>query len=143
MLDFSQPTRLIPTATGFTPLHLLRPFFFTLRDKKRLSDLHVPFLEILKPRTADYSTNITVAPWDSATPESRRAFRASLVQNLFGWDDLLSLRMRLSLADFAWVRLLSWDTTRSSNLITSNRLIRNTLIMRNGKTNAATSPNYF
>lgn len=60
-------------------------------------------LEILKPQSDDHSVRVTVPSWMSLTPEMRGDFRKSLTRHLFGWDVLLSLRMRLSLADFAWV----------------------------------------
>lgn len=37
----------------------------------------------------------------------RSAFRQSLKQHLFGCDETLSMRLRLSLADFAWVSTLA------------------------------------
>jgi hypothetical protein len=40
---------------------------------------------------------------DETTTEMREAFRLSLSAHLFGWDEVLRLRMRLSMADFAWV----------------------------------------
>lgn len=62
-------------------------------------------LDILKPHFDDHSVRITVPPWTSLTPEMLGDFRKSLTRHLFGWDVLLSLRMCLSLADFAWVSL--------------------------------------
>ncbi|RDB16625.1 hypothetical protein Hypma_002848 [Hypsizygus marmoreus] len=92
----------VKTAAGLAPLYLLRPFFFRLRDKMKLDQLHSRFLQILKPQSADHSVHVAVPSWPILTPEIRAAFRTSLAQHLFGWDVLLSLRMRLSLADFAW-----------------------------------------
>ena len=91
------------TAAGYAPLYLLRPFLFRLRDKKVFSVLHSRVLDAIKPESSDHSTSVTVSPWATLTPETRSQFRASVTANLFGWDVLLSLRMRLSLADFAWV----------------------------------------
>lgn len=89
-------------SAGFAPLYLLRPFLFRLRDKKVLSVLHSRVLDTIKPESPDHSTSVTVPSWTSLTPETRSQFRTSMTRNLFGWDVLLSLRMRLSLADFAW-----------------------------------------
>lgn len=94
----------VEIAAGFAPLYLLRPFLFRLRDKKVLSVLHSRVLDTIKPESPDHSTSVTVPSWTSLTPETRSQFRTSMTRNLFGWDVLLSLRMRLSLADFAWVR---------------------------------------
>lgn len=92
-----------PTAAGLAPLSLLRPFLFRLRDQKKLRMLLPRILEILPPQFYDHSVRVTVPSWTSLTSEMRRDFRKSLTRHLFGWDVLLSLRMRLSLADFAWV----------------------------------------
>ena len=94
------------TAAGSEPLHVLRPYLFHLRDQRKLAPLHPRFLEILKPTFADHSVGIHIPQYTGEmTPEVRRDFRTSLSRHLFGWDILLSLRMRLSLADFAWVGL--------------------------------------
>ncbi|KAG5717209.1 hypothetical protein E4T56_gene10399, partial [Termitomyces sp. T112] len=87
---------------GLAPLHLLRPFFFHLQDRTKLLALYPRILDLLKPRNDDHSLLVNVPTWTSMMPESRRIFRTSLVQHLFGWDVLFSLRMRLSMADFVW-----------------------------------------
>ncbi|KAG5653210.1 hypothetical protein H0H81_001687 [Sphagnurus paluster] len=89
-------------AAGLAPLHLLRPFFFRLRDKAKLSILHPRILEILKLQDGDHSANVQVPAWPDMIPGIRTEFRTSLAQHLFGWDVLLQLRMRLSFADFTW-----------------------------------------
>ncbi|KAG6807456.1 hypothetical protein H0H93_001567, partial [Arthromyces matolae] len=90
------------TAKGLAPLHLLRPFFFRLREKAKLQRLYTQILEILKPQIDDHSIRVEVPAWPSMTPEFRHDFRDSLVKHLFGWDVLFSLRLRLSMADFVW-----------------------------------------
>ncbi|KAF9465990.1 putative zinc-finger of transcription factor IIIC complex-domain-containing protein [Collybia nuda] len=102
MLELTRTLDNVKTATGFAPLHMLRPFFFHLRDREKLRILLPRILEILKPRFDDHSAYVTVPACTSLTTEMRGIFRKSLTQHLFGWDVLLSLRMRLSLADFAW-----------------------------------------
>ncbi|EDR10144.1 uncharacterized protein LACBIDRAFT_318182 [Laccaria bicolor S238N-H82] len=93
----------VRTAIGSEPLHVLRPYLFHLRNQRKLASLHPHFLEILKPTFADHSVDIHIPQCTGEmTPELRRDFRTSLSRHLFGWDVLLSLRMRLSLADFAW-----------------------------------------
>ncbi|KAJ7444557.1 putative zinc-finger of transcription factor IIIC complex-domain-containing protein [Mycena galericulata] len=89
-------------ASGFSPAHMLRPFFFNLNPRK-LNYLHSRLLAILDPQFADHSVNINLAPWTGELiPEMRAEFRGSLTRHLYGWDDMLSLRMRLALADFTW-----------------------------------------
>lgn len=86
---------------------MLRPFFMHLRNPAKLDLLHAQFLETLQPKSQiDHSTNIHLPSFeDDLVLETRLKFRDALTTHLFGWDNLLSLRMRLSLADFAWVGL--------------------------------------
>ncbi|KAK7052111.1 putative zinc-finger of transcription factor IIIC complex-domain-containing protein [Favolaschia claudopus] len=89
-------------SSGFSPAHLLRPIFYNLHPKK-LNQLLPRVLNILAPDIVDHSTNINIEPWTGElTPEMRKEFRDSLARHLYGFDVMLSLRMRLSLADFAW-----------------------------------------
>lgn len=44
---------------------------------------------------------------DEKMKQMKENFRFSISTHLFGWDELLRLRMKLSLADFAWVRCAS------------------------------------
>ncbi|KAJ7916764.1 putative zinc-finger of transcription factor IIIC complex-domain-containing protein [Mycena leptocephala] len=89
-------------SSGFSPAHLLRPIFFNLHPRK-LNALHSRILNILRPDFSDHSTAINIAPWTGELiPEMRSEFRNSLTRHLYGWDVMLLLRMRLSLADFAW-----------------------------------------
>ena len=44
---------------------------------------------------------------DEEMKKMKENFRFSVSTHLFGWDELLRLRMKLSLADFAWVRCAS------------------------------------
>jgi hypothetical protein len=44
---------------------------------------------------------------DDEKMKMKENFRFSISTHLFGWDELLRLRMKLSLADFAWVRCAS------------------------------------
>ncbi|KAG6827225.1 hypothetical protein H0H92_012724 [Tricholoma furcatifolium] len=93
---------IVPTAAGLAPLYVLRPFFFQLRERAKLNALYRRILEILQPQNDDHSVLINLPVWKDMTPDFRQTFRRSLVQHLFGWDVLLSLRMRLSMADFVW-----------------------------------------
>ena len=92
-------------ASGLGPLHMLRPFFLRLRDPVELDRLRERFLRVIRSRfPEDHSLKIKLASWEGdITPDVRVKFRIGLSTNLFGSDDLLSLRMRLSLVDVCWV----------------------------------------
>ncbi|KAK1231489.1 hypothetical protein PQX77_005400 [Marasmius sp. AFHP31] len=100
---------------GFAPLHILRPVPFHMRSRSLLDRLHMVFIRIFGLQDSDstiMSDNIDVTAWkfqeiSSQSLGARREFRESLTMHLFGWDPLMSLRMRLSLADYG--RKLSED----------------------------------
>ncbi|KAL0572279.1 hypothetical protein V5O48_009681 [Marasmius crinis-equi] len=97
-------------ASGLAPLYILRPILFHMRSKPLIDRLHTQIVDILGLQESDsivVTDNITLTSWldegDKAlSPEARVEFRKSLVMHLFGWDALMTLRMRLSLADYAW-----------------------------------------
>ncbi|KAJ6618186.1 putative zinc-finger of transcription factor IIIC complex-domain-containing protein [Mycena sp. CBHHK59/15] len=100
--DLSAVLQTCRVASGLSPPHLLRSIFFNL-PRRRLNKLHSQILEIIVHKFDDHSVNITVAPWvGELSAEMRSEFRSSLGRHLFGWDVMLSLRMRLSVADCAW-----------------------------------------
>ena len=86
---------------------MLRPFFLRLRDPVELDRLRERFLEVMKsPFPEDRSLKVELISWEfegDITPDVRVEFRVGLSTNLYGFDDLLSLRMRLSLVDVCWV----------------------------------------
>ena len=87
---------------------MLRPFLLRLRDPVELDRLRERLLEVLRPgsQQEDDSLKIHLTSWEGEiTSDVRVKFRVGLSTNLFGSDDLLSLRMRLSLADISWVFL--------------------------------------
>ncbi|KAJ8093131.1 hypothetical protein PM082_020616 [Marasmius tenuissimus] len=98
------------TASGFAPLHILRPILFHMRSRALLDRLHTEFIRIFGIQDSDstiMSDNIDLTAWtsqeiSSRSLDARREFRRSLTMHLFGWDPLMSLRMRLSLADYGW-----------------------------------------
>jgi hypothetical protein len=105
------------TGSGYDPIHLLRSVLLYLRDEGNLQRLHSRVLGILSlhpvlmvdPSLATTHAASALPSWeDEVTPEMRRSFRGSLRQELYGWGDLMSLRMRLSLADYCWVRSLDF-----------------------------------
>ncbi|KAA1468914.1 hypothetical protein DENSPDRAFT_834407 [Dentipellis sp. KUC8613] len=90
-------------ARGDAPLHILRPLFLHLRNPGVLERLHPHILTILEAHISDESLHRNIPAWTGELDEAvRTAFRKSLVQHLFGSDDLLSLRLRLAAADFCW-----------------------------------------
>ena len=108
------------TGSGYDPIHLLRSVLLYLRDEGNLQRLHSRVLGILSlhpvlmvdPSLPTTHASYALPCWeDEVTPEMRRSFRRSLRQELYGWGDLMSLRMRLSLADYCWVRSLDFHVT--------------------------------
>ncbi|KJA14204.1 hypothetical protein HYPSUDRAFT_195326 [Hypholoma sublateritium FD-334 SS-4] len=91
----------VKASSRLSPLQHLRPFLLHLRDP---SKPHPQLLEMLQSKSqTDHSIGIHPPSFEGDLDlETRLKFRAGLTTNLFGWDHLLSLRMRLSLADFAW-----------------------------------------
>ncbi|KAG6844758.1 hypothetical protein H0H87_003981 [Tephrocybe sp. NHM501043] len=102
LIDELEETLNKAKTAGLAPLHILRPFFFRLRESAKLVSLYPRILQILQLQLDDRSVNVNLPTWKHMTPDLRQIFRKSLVQHLFGWDDIFSLRMRLSLADFVW-----------------------------------------
>ncbi|KAF8917721.1 transcription factor IIIC subunit delta N-term-domain-containing protein [Mucidula mucida] len=96
--------RIIKSAKAYTsPLNNLRPIFFQCRSQAKCAEMHETLIRVLSEQVGDYSTEIIITPFaGELTTDVRRAFRRSLIQHLFGWDDLLRLRMRLSFADYLW-----------------------------------------
>ena len=85
---------------------MLRPHLLHLGDSNRLRGCYGQLFDIIRPvLDNDCSKRVAIPSWGSGdvNVELRDQFRLSLATNLYGWDELLSLRMRLSLADFAWV----------------------------------------
>ncbi|KAJ7230497.1 transcription factor IIIC subunit delta N-term-domain-containing protein, partial [Mycena pura] len=91
-------------ASGETPLHLLRPIFLRSLD---LLELHPRVVEALLANSKTCPPAPEIPPWGGAAddPQLRAELRKSLKEHLFGCDVLLSLRLRLSLADFCWASL--------------------------------------
>ena len=116
------------SALGLAPLHVLRPIFFYLRNNGKLNLLHSRVLETLRPHLVDHPMNVSILPWaGDLIPEMRHEFRSSLARYLFGWDILLSLRMRLSVADFVWVSVFYITHIRiPGQVMDGNRNIRMT-----------------
>ena len=54
---------------------------------------------------------------DERMKKMKENFRFSVSTHLFGWDELLRLRMRLSLTDFAWVSYRSSFSAHVSTLV--------------------------
>ena len=98
-------------ASGLAPLSVLRPVLFHMRSRPILDRLHAEFIRIFSLQESDSTVeldNIDLTAWtpqriSPLSSDTRREFRKSLTMHLFGWDVLMSLRMRLSLADYGWV----------------------------------------
>ncbi|KAJ6580956.1 putative zinc-finger of transcription factor IIIC complex-domain-containing protein [Mycena capillaripes] len=87
-------------SSGSTPFHLLRPIFLHLRE---LLELQPRVIETLLANADKYPPSPVVPSWSGdAGPQLRIEFRRNLKQYLYGCDVLLSLRLRLSVADFCW-----------------------------------------
>ncbi|KAH7920247.1 hypothetical protein BV22DRAFT_1021558 [Leucogyrophana mollusca] len=91
-------------APGSTPISRLRPIFLHLCNSGRFADLCPRILEILQQSPAvDDTLSIAVPSWsEGLVPELNVQLRRSFATHLFGWESVLSLRMRLSLADMCW-----------------------------------------
>ncbi|CAK5274150.1 unnamed protein product [Mycena citricolor] len=107
---------------GLSPASLLRPIFFDL-TKRRLERLHSRLLDIIKPNFSDHSSGISIQAWDGELgPVVREEFKQSLKRHLFGWNDLLSLRLRLAVGDFVWSQCGLVAQTLLNNI--SHRVLR-------------------
>lgn len=93
----------IPTS-GQAPISVLRPSLIHIRRTQEIKELYPKLLEILDSPFKDQSGLMDIPSCKhSLSPQVRGEFRESLRRQLFGWKPLLSLRMRLSVADFLWV----------------------------------------
>ncbi|KAJ7594097.1 putative zinc-finger of transcription factor IIIC complex-domain-containing protein [Mycena floridula] len=118
--------------TGEAPVAQLRSTFYRLRQPEVLQRLHLQLLGVLKLPSIDHSIGITVLWNGPLTPPARKEMRASLTTHLFGWSSLVSLRMRLSLADLAWK--LTDDVQRRNDYGLCAQELLNTIGHRNLRT---------
>src|SRR5882757_6757864 len=101
-------------ASASAPVHHLRALMLYLRNNARFTALCPRILEILSQVPPDQTTSIVLPPWtQGSTDDLRLQLRKSLTTHLFGWPNLLSLRMRLSIADMCWVRRSGAPTSYS------------------------------
>lgn len=109
------PVLMLYAATRSTPLHQLRPLLLHLCSTGRFAETCPRLLEVLDQSPQDESPAVSVPPSSPGVgAELRRELRESLATHLFGWSGLLSLRMRLSIADICWVGGVA-STDRSPN----------------------------
>lgn len=102
-------------ATRTTPLHQLRPLLLHLCSTGRFAEICPRLLEVLDQSPQDESPAVSVPPSSQGVgTELQSQLRESLATHLFGWNGLLSLRMRLSVADMCWVGGVA-TTDRSPN----------------------------
>lgn len=94
-----------------------------LRSNARFVALLPQILEILSQVPPNQTTSIVLPSWTQGLNDDLRPqLRKSLTTHLFGWPNLLSLRMRLSIADQCWVR-----ESRASNSIHLQYLFTETM----------------
>ncbi|KAJ7777231.1 putative zinc-finger of transcription factor IIIC complex-domain-containing protein [Mycena metata] len=87
-------------SSGSTPIYILRPIFLHLKD---LLELRPRVLGILVANADTFPPSPTLPSWSGEPdPQFRADFQKSLKQHLFGCNVLLSLRLRLSVAEFCW-----------------------------------------
>ncbi|KAH7910203.1 transcription factor IIIC subunit delta N-term-domain-containing protein [Hygrophoropsis aurantiaca] len=94
----------IHCAPGSTPIFRLRSTFIHLCNSGRFVHIYPQILEMLQQSPAiDDTLSIVILPWTQGlVPEFNAQLRQSFVTHFFGWESLLSLRMKLSLADMCW-----------------------------------------
>lgn len=93
----------ISCASGSAPIHHLRALMLHLRSNARFAAVCPQVLEILSQVPPDQTTAIVLPSWTQGSNDDLRPqLRKSLTTHLFGWPNLLSLRMRLSIADLCW-----------------------------------------
>jgi general transcription factor 3C polypeptide 4 len=102
------PSRSPKIALGDAPIHSLRSVFMHLRKNGTLRRIHSRVLDILRRHDDDDDSSGAIIVPPSSTglgPGMKLQFRRCLTSHLFGWDKVLSLRMKLAVADFCWVSL--------------------------------------
>lgn len=93
----------ISCASGSAPIHHLRALMLYLRSNARFAALLPQVLDILSQVPPNQTTSIVLPSWTQGLNDDLRPqLRKSLTTHLFGWPNLLSLRMRLSIADQCW-----------------------------------------
>ncbi|KAG1733795.1 hypothetical protein EDB19DRAFT_1190038 [Suillus lakei] len=81
------------------PIHHLHALILHLRSKTHFAALCPLVMEILSQVLLDQTTTIVLPPWTQGSNDDlRHQLRKSLTTHLFGWPNLLSLRLRLSLS---------------------------------------------
>ncbi|TFK20065.1 hypothetical protein FA15DRAFT_759627 [Coprinopsis marcescibilis] len=93
----------INLASPITPLNLLRPTFMRLQNRSIYETHRESALNLIHAPIQDHTLNIDIPKLEIGLNEQVRSeFRQSLQSHLFGWSEIISLRMRLSVADFIW-----------------------------------------
>ncbi|KAH6909807.1 transcription factor IIIC subunit delta N-term-domain-containing protein [Coprinopsis sp. MPI-PUGE-AT-0042] len=91
------------TSSPVVPLHLLRPTFSRLQGRATFEGNREGVLGILRTPVQDTSADIHLPKVQGPlNDDARQQVRMSLKTQLFGWRETVSLRMRLSIADFVW-----------------------------------------
>ncbi|TFK65956.1 hypothetical protein BDN72DRAFT_824041 [Pluteus cervinus] len=117
-----------------SPLLLLRPFFIQMRNRARFAAFKDELMKSLQVELEDHSTKISIPAYSGElTQELRKEFRISLYQHLFGYELMIATRMRLSLADYAWARLMRDEAEQLKVGETAQKLL-NAVAHRNLRT---------
>ncbi|KIJ65305.1 hypothetical protein HYDPIDRAFT_89000 [Hydnomerulius pinastri MD-312] len=110
-------------ATRSAPLHQLRPILLHLCNTGRFAELCPRLLELLNQTPQDDSTAIIVPAWSQGLgAELQLQLRKSFATHLFGWESLLFLRMRLSVADMCWKLCMDASVRVKCGQVAQNQL---------------------
>lgn len=77
--------------------------FLHLRRRGKAAEMSERLLELLRPDPDDWSAITVVSCSEDTLRETRSAFRRSLSAHLFGWEAMLSYRLKLSISTFCQV----------------------------------------
>ncbi|KAI6010591.1 transcription factor IIIC subunit delta N-term-domain-containing protein [Pisolithus marmoratus] len=104
MMDWSKSGSGVRSAARVVPAHLLRGIFLHLADTTRFERLCRALLNLLEHDIQeDPSTTVIIPEWTRPySEEIKIRLRKSFATHFFGWDSLLSIRMKLALADECW-----------------------------------------
>ena len=105
-------TRHLCTATRISPMHLLRPTLLHLGNTGRFAQLCPRLLEIMNQTLPPDDSRVIVIPQctHGLREDVKLHLRSSFKTHFSGWDTLLQLQMRLSLADSCWVGSCTRDS---------------------------------
>ncbi|KAH9943814.1 transcription factor IIIC subunit delta N-term-domain-containing protein [Amylocystis lapponica] len=87
--------------SGQSPISVLRPVFLHLRDPPKLLRLDGDLAQILQPTSLEDFIQVIVPPYTGQlTSELRKQFGRSFSTHIYGWDALMSERMKFVVSEF-------------------------------------------